>query len=73
MKLEFLPPYSPDYNPIEEGFSATKAWIRRNGNQVRHALNSLNPDRATAILTQAVCAAMTPQNAAGWFGHSGYI
>ena len=28
--LEFLPPYSPDFNPIEESFSALKAWVRRN-------------------------------------------
>ena len=28
--LEFLPPYSPDFNPIKESFSALKAWIRRN-------------------------------------------
>ena len=30
VKLEYLPPYSPDYNPIEESFSKLKAWIRRN-------------------------------------------
>ena len=30
MHLVYLPPYSPDYNPIEEGSSAMKAWIRRN-------------------------------------------
>jgi transposase len=28
--LEFLPPYSPDFNPIEELFSALKAWVRKN-------------------------------------------
>jgi transposase len=28
--LEFLPPYSPDFNPIEESFSALKAWVRKN-------------------------------------------
>ncbi len=27
--LAFLPPYSPDYNPIEELFSGLKAWMRR--------------------------------------------
>ena len=30
VRLEYLPPYSSDYNPIEESFSALKAWIRRN-------------------------------------------
>ena len=28
--LEFLPPYSPDFNPIEATFKDLKAWIRRN-------------------------------------------
>jgi transposase len=28
--LEFLPPYSPDYNPIEEAFAELKAWMRKN-------------------------------------------
>jgi transposase len=28
--LAFLPPYSPDLNPIEEFFSELKAWIKRN-------------------------------------------
>jgi len=27
--LEFLPPYSPDLNPIEEAFSAIKQYLRR--------------------------------------------
>ena len=30
VRLEFLPPYSPDYNPIEEAFAELKAWIRKN-------------------------------------------
>ncbi len=29
MKLEFLPAYSPDFNPIELGFSLLKARLRR--------------------------------------------
>ena len=28
--LEFLPLYSPDFNPIEATFHDLKAWIRRN-------------------------------------------
>jgi len=28
--LEFLPPYSPDMNPIEEAFGEMKAWMKRN-------------------------------------------
>jgi hypothetical protein len=30
VKFEFLPPYSPDFNPIEESFSELKAWCKRN-------------------------------------------
>ncbi|KAF5337894.1 hypothetical protein D9611_014776 [Ephemerocybe angulata] len=29
VRLEYLPPYSPDLNPIEEAFSKIKAFIRR--------------------------------------------
>lgn len=28
--LHYLPPYSPDFNPIEESFSCLKSWIKRN-------------------------------------------
>jgi transposase len=28
--LEFLPPYSPDYNPIEATFKDLKVWLKRN-------------------------------------------
>lgn len=30
MLLARLPPYSPDFNPIETSFAMLKAWIRRN-------------------------------------------
>ena len=30
VKLVYLPPYSPDFNPIEEFFAELKAFIRRN-------------------------------------------
>ena len=28
--VEFFPPYSPDFNPIEELFRVLKFWIKRN-------------------------------------------
>jgi transposase len=28
--VRFLPPYSPDFNPIELTFRVLKAWIQRN-------------------------------------------
>ena len=30
LKLVFLPPYSPDFNPIEEAFAEMKVWMRKN-------------------------------------------
>jgi transposase len=38
-RLEYLPPYSPGFNPIEESFSCLKAFIRRQ----RDFLYSDNP------------------------------
>ena len=29
-RVVFLPPYSPDFNPIETAFSTIKSWIRHN-------------------------------------------
>lgn len=34
--LFFLPPYSPQLNPIEVGFSLIKRWIEKNGNLAFH-------------------------------------
>ena len=28
--LEYLPSYSPDFNPIEEAFAELKTWIKKN-------------------------------------------
>jgi transposase len=30
VRIEYLPPYSPDYNPIEYSFNALKLWVKRN-------------------------------------------
>jgi len=30
IKLAYLPPYSPDLNPIEEAFAELKAWFKKN-------------------------------------------
>ncbi|KAG6951207.1 hypothetical protein JG687_00013760, partial [Phytophthora cactorum] len=40
----FLPPYSPDLNPIEIGFSLLKRWIIRHANMTfrEHQLTALN-------------------------------
>ncbi len=61
--LLFLPPYSPDFNPIEECWSKLKALLKRAAARTRQALDA------------AIAAAMdrvTPGDAIGWFNHAGY-
>jgi transposase len=62
--LWYLPPYSPDYNPIEEAFSKVKTVLRS-------AQPRTLEDHSTAIW--AALSTITPQDAAGWFTHSGYL
>jgi transposase len=40
----YLPPYSPDYNPIELAFSKIKAYIRRDGTLRRDTLDAAMDD-----------------------------
>ena len=30
MRLEYLPPYSPDFSLIEEAFAELKVWMKKN-------------------------------------------
>ena len=62
-ELLFLPPYSPDLNPIEEAFSKIKGIVRKAGARTREAL--------VETIGRALDA-VTPEDAAGWFGHAGY-
>jgi hypothetical protein len=59
----FLPSYSPDFNPIEEAFSKIKALVRMEGARVHEVL-------VEAI--RRALAAVTTEDAAGWFAHAGY-
>ncbi len=62
-RLAYLPPYSPDLNPIEPAWSKMKAWLR--AAQLR----------AVAELEQGVgkaLATVTGQDASGFFRHCGY-
>ena len=61
--LVFLPSYSPDLNPIEEAFSKIKGIVREVGARTREAL-------VEAI--ERALAAVTPEDAPGWFAHAGY-
>jgi len=67
VRLVYLPPYSPDFNPIEEMFSAFKAFIRRNGQEYRRIM--LGRDRAliNQILHAGLHAVATAESCRGWF------
>ena len=30
VRVEYLPPYTPDFNPIEKSFAGLKAWMQKN-------------------------------------------
>ena len=62
----FLPPYSPDYNPIETAFSTIKSWIRCN----RDFIEAYN-DPIHALLV--ACSQITPQMSQSFFEASIYI
>ncbi|KAJ7611042.1 hypothetical protein DFH06DRAFT_906163, partial [Mycena polygramma] len=73
MRLEYLPPYSPDCDPIKEGFSAFKAWIRAHRDYTDSVLaGDAHADSPYAMIWRAVYASMTAEKARGWFQHSGY-
>ena len=59
----FLPPYSPDFSPIEEAFSKVKGILRRIGARTREALLEATSEALDAV---------SRTDAVGWFGHCGY-
>jgi transposase len=59
----FLPPYSPDFAPIELAFSKLKTFLRRAQARTRAALD----EAITAGLGM-----ITADDARGWFAHCGY-
>jgi transposase len=63
-RLLFLPPYSPDLNPIEPAWAKLKALLRGAGARTVDAL-----DAALSALVDAI----TATDAAGFFRHCGYV
>ena len=61
--LLYLPPYSPDFNPIENAFAKLKAHVRK------HAARTINALEAAAAdaLRQ-----FKPAECANFFSHAGY-
>ena len=62
VRLRYLPPYSPDFNPIELAFSKLKTWLRTAKARIREALEE-------ALLAAAW---ITEQDAKNWFDRCGY-
>lgn len=57
-----LPPYSPDYTPIEEMYSKVKGILRRIGARARGALYDALGEALRSVTTQDIL---------GWFRHAG--
>lgn len=72
MRLVYLPTYSPDYDPIEEGFSSIKAWLCANRDYVLGELTGEETCNLYAMLWQAVYS-INADKAYGWFHNSGYL
>jgi transposase len=62
-ELIYLPPYSPDLNPIEEAFAKLKALLRKVQARTREAL--------VEAMGRAL-EAVTASDARGFFDHRGY-
>jgi transposase len=61
--LRFLPPYSPDFNPIEQAFAKLKAFLR--------AARPRSFDQVCALIATALNL-FTPTECANYVRHSGY-
>jgi transposase len=59
----FLPPYSPDFSPIEEAFSKIKAILR--------TVEARTQETLVEAIGQALDA-VRRSDALGWFSHCGY-
>lgn len=65
--IEHLPPYSPDFNPIEEAFSKIKAFICRHSHLLVHTGDGLIYDLMECMEV------ITDSDAIGYFMHAGYV
>lgn len=62
-QVRFLPPYSPDFSPIEHAFSKLKTHVRQANARTRPALEAAIADGLQTI---------TRRDAQAWFRHCGY-
>ena len=61
--LVYLPPYSPDFSPIELCWSKVKTWLRKDKARDGEALDKAIVDALGEV---------TKSDAKGWFQHCGY-
>jgi len=64
-KLIYLPPYSPNFNPIEQSLHSLKAWLHH------HEAEAVNPECQPWLIHQAA-ASLTLEMAEGWILNCGY-
>lgn len=62
--VHFLPPYSPDFNPIEEAFSKVKTNLRT-------VASDMGDIDDVECLLLGSFATITPKDCEGWISHSG--
>ena len=62
-QLRFLPPYSPDFNPIEQAFAKLKAWLR--------AARPRSFEQVCDLIAAAL-PLFTPAECTNYMRHSGY-
>jgi transposase len=62
-ELIYLPPYSPDFNPIEGAFSKLKSYLR--------AACARSQDTLMEVIGEAL-STITASDALGFFEHCGY-
>ncbi len=60
----YLPPYSPEYNPIEQCWPKLKQLLRKAGARTRDALDSALGEAMKYV---------SSSDSAGWFSACGYI
>ena len=67
--MEYLPPYSPDFNPIEYSFSRMKAILRRDGEIAR------DDEPSTVVYEQLlrVVFSITPEISRQYYRACGYL
>ena len=72
MRVEFLPPYSPDLNPIEQAFSIMKSWLKREENLARMEWSERD-DMDVFLRLYKLVFSITSEEAFSFFHHSCYV